>query len=77
MDGRRSFAEILLSGGIILVVQLWVWVYVAVSGREGRVQESQKINNHDPNRSYVVAYIGSIFFSFNKGNKREGYGLGL
>lgn len=42
MDGERSFAEILLSGGIILVVQFWVWYYVAVSGSEGRLQESQK-----------------------------------
>lgn len=42
MDSGRSFAEILLSGGIILVVQFWVWYYVAVSGNEGHLQESQK-----------------------------------
>lgn len=42
MDGERSFAEILLSGGIILVVQFWVWYYLAVSGNEGRLQESQE-----------------------------------
>ena len=40
-------------------------------------RKARKINKHDPNRSYVVAYIGSMFFSFDKGNKREGCGLGL
>lgn len=39
--------------------------------------KARKIKNLDPNRLYVVAYIGSIFFSYDKGNKSEGCGLGL
>lgn len=53
MDGERSLAEILLSGGIILVVQLWVWFYGAVSSSEGRCRKAK--TSHDPSRLYVVA----------------------
>lgn len=39
--------------------------------------KARKVNSHNPNRVYVVAYIGPIFFSCDKGNERERCRLGL
>lgn len=39
--------------------------------------KARKMNSHNPNRLYVVAYIRPIFFSYDKGNNREGRALDL
>jgi hypothetical protein len=44
MDGERSFAEILFSGGIILVVQFWVWFYVTFGVVKDVCRKARKLN---------------------------------
>jgi hypothetical protein len=54
MDGERSFAETLLSGGIILVVQFWVWFYRVQCVKDVGMK-ARKLNSQYPNRLYVIA----------------------